>query len=73
MDIFKVRPTKALIHQTGVVVTPINNEINMGRVYINGKEYAASSVNGKEYDIDTPVEVLRVEGNRVFVRKINNQ
>lgn len=69
MELFKAKPSKDLLHQIGVVTVRINNEINMGKVYINGKEYQASSVNGKEYEVDTPIEILRIEGYRLYVRK----
>lgn len=59
-----------LVGQDGVVVEEINDDINMGRVYINKKEYNAKSISGKQYGVYTPVKVLRVSRWFVYVKKI---
>lgn len=61
---------EALVGTEGVVIEEINNEINMGKVYINHHEYNAQSVSGKQYGEYTPIKVLRVTKRFVYVKKI---
>jgi len=73
MDLIKRKSLDHLLNKIGIVVEKICNDVHMGKVYIEGKNYSALSINGKEFDVDTPVEVLRVDGKMLYVRKYKSE
>ena len=57
----------SVIGATGVVTTPVNNIAALGRVEINGMEWAARSTTGSPLGEGVRVKVDKIEGVKVFV------
>ncbi|MBQ9459745.1 MAG: helix-turn-helix domain-containing protein [Oscillospiraceae bacterium] len=64
-----ITPTNAdrVLHRTARVVEKIDNESPSGAVYIDGKTWTARSEDGSVFAKDTLVEVVRMEGVKLFV------
>lgn len=58
------------IGKVAVVTEPIDNLLGRGAVKIGGTEWSARSEDDSPIEADTKVEVLRIEGVKVFVRRI---
>lgn len=58
----------ALVGKTGRVTEEINQELDSGRVLVGGDDWKAISVDGDIINKGTMVEVVRIEGIRVFVK-----
>ena len=67
----KVVPTNAdrVLHHDARVTETIDNGRAAGAVYIDGKTWTARSEDGTVLAKDTMVEVVRMEGVKLFVRK----
>ena len=60
---------ESVIGEKAKVTETINNIENKGTVMINGLEWSARSENGDEYAVDDIVQVIKVEGVKVIVKK----
>lgn len=60
----------ALIGKTGRVIEPIDNRVGSGRVLVGGDDWKAVSVDGVFIDEGTAIEVVKLEGTRLYVRSI---
>lgn len=58
------------IGKIAVVTEPIDNLRGHGTVKIGGVEWSARSQDGSPIAADTEVEVLRIEGVKVFVKRV---
>ena len=67
----KVVPTNLdrVLHRAARVTETVDNERSTGAVYIDGKTWTARSEDGAVIDRDAMVEVVRMEGVKLFVRK----
>ena len=57
-----------VLHQTGRVTERVDNERSTGAVYIDGKTWTARSEDGSVLEKDAMVEIVRMEGVKLFVR-----
>jgi len=66
-----ITPTNAdrVLHRDGRVTEEIDNERPAGAVYIDGKTWTARSEDGTKIEKEAIVEVVRMEGVKLFVRK----
>ena len=71
----KVVPTNLdrVLHSTARVTETVDNERSTGAVYIDGKTWTARSEDGSVLAKDEMVEVVRMEGVKLFVRKKNEE
>lgn len=60
---------ESVIGQSAKVIEEINNIDNKGTVMLNGLEWTARSVDDRVIGVDTIVEVVKVEGVKVIVKK----
>ena len=68
----KAVPTNAdrVLGGTGKVMEVIDNENSTGAVYVDGKTWTARSADGSVIPAGATVQVLRMEGVKLFVQKI---
>ena len=68
----KIVPTNAdrYIGMTGVVQQDIDNLQSVGRVEVDGADWAARSETGERIEAGTPVTIVRMEGVRLFVQPV---
>ena len=66
-----ITPTNAdrVLHHSARVTETIDNEGSSGAVYIDGKTWTARSEDGRVIARDSMVEVVRMEGVKLFVRE----
>ena len=57
----------SVVGSIGIVTTPVNNIAALGRVEINGMEWAARSTTGSPLPEGARVKVDKIEGVKVFV------
>ena len=69
----KIEKTNAdrIIDEEAVVTENINNLQGTGQVRVRGESWTARSVDGEEYTESTMVRVLRIEGVKAIVTKLN--
>ncbi|MDR3566595.1 MAG: NfeD family protein [Syntrophobacteraceae bacterium] len=60
----------ALIGKTGRVTETIDYELNAGRVVVGGDDWKAVTQDGTVIEKNSKVEVVRVEGSKLYVRQI---
>lgn len=60
----------ALIGKTGRVTEAINDELHSGRVLVGGDDWKAVTQDGSVIEKNAKVEVVRVEGSKIYVRPI---
>ena len=60
----------ALIGKVGRVTEPVDLEIGSGRVLVGGDDWKAVSVESFRIEQGALVEVVRVEGTKVFVKPV---
>lgn len=60
---------ESVIGQSAKVIEEIDNIDNKGTVMLNGLEWTARSVDDRVISVDTIVEVVKVEGVKVIVKK----
>ena len=67
----KAVPTNAdrVLGGTGKVTEVIDNENSTGAVYVDGKTWTARSADGSVIPEGAVVEILRMEGVKLFVKK----
>ena len=67
----KAVPTNAdrVLGDSGKVTETIDNENSTGAVYVDGKTWTARSADGAVIPAGSRVEVLRMEGVKLFVKK----
>lgn len=63
----------ALIGKNGVVLKEINGIHEKGIVKINGEEWSAIANNNKTIEKGSKVEILKIDGNKVIVKKIHRK
>ena len=57
-----------VLGQTGKVTETVDNENSTGAVYVDGKTWTARSADGAVIPAGSRVEVLRMEGVKLFVK-----
>ena len=62
-----------VLGDTGRVTETIDNENSTGAVYVDGKTWTARSDDGAVIPQGTTVKILRMEGVKLFVRKIEEK
>ena len=62
-----------VLGDTGRVTETINNANSAGAVYVDGKTWTARSDDGAVIPQGTTVKILRMEGVKLFVRKIEEK
>ena len=62
-----------VLGDTGRVTETINNARSAGAVYVDGKTWTARSDDGAVIPQGTTVKILRMEGVKLFVRKIEEK
>ena len=62
-----------VLGDTGRVTETINNASSAGAVYVDGKTWTARSDDGAVIPQGTTVKILRMEGVKLFVRKIEEK
>lgn len=62
----------ALANKIARVSVKIDPAQNTGRVLVNGEDWRAVSVDESEIQVGEKVEVLKVEGSKVIVKKISD-
>ncbi len=60
---------ESVIGQSAKVIEEIDNIDNKGTVMLNGLEWTARSVDDRVIGVDTIVEIVKVEGVKVIVKK----
>lgn len=60
-----------LIGEHGVVTEEIDNVKGIGRIKVEGQDWAARSENGTIIPVGKSVEIIRYEGVKLFVKVIN--
>jgi membrane protein implicated in regulation of membrane protease activity len=63
--------TDALIGKTGRVIETINPDSSEGRVKIGGEDWWAISESGSMINKDETVTITKIEGVKVFVKRID--
>ena len=58
-----------VLGDSGKVMETIDNENSSGAVYVDGKTWTARSADGSVIPAGTVVEILRMEGVKLFVKK----
>ena len=58
---------------SGKVTETIDNENSTGAVYVDGKTWTARSADGSVIPAGAVVEILRMEGVKLFVKKIEEK
>lgn len=61
-----------LINKTGKVIEKIKSNEEPGRVLIGGEDWMAISETGEEIEEGTNVRIIKTEGVKVIVKKLNN-
>ena len=71
----KAVPTNAdrVLGDSGKVTETIDNENSTGAVYVDGKTWTARSADGAVIPEGDMVEILRMEGVNLFVKKIEEK
>ena len=66
-----ITPTNAdrLLGQDAKVTEEINNDLPSGTVYVDGKTWTARSAGGEAIPAGSRVEIQRMEGVKLFVKK----
>ena len=62
-----------VLGDSGKVMETIDNENSSGAVYVDGKTWTARSADGSVSPAGTVVEILRMEGVKLFVKKIEEK
>jgi membrane protein implicated in regulation of membrane protease activity len=62
----------ALAGKTGRVTEVINEQIDSGRVLVGGDDWKAIALDGSIIEKNSKVEVVKVEGAKVYVKPIQN-
>ena len=62
-----------VLGDSGKVTETIDNENSTGAVYVDGKTWTARSADGSVIPAGTVVEILRMEGVKLFVRKLEEK
>ena len=59
--------------ETAKVTEAIDNAASTGAVYVDGKTWTARSADGSVIPAGTVVEILRMEGVKLFVKKLEEK
>ena len=62
-----------VLGDSGKVTETIDNENSTGAVYVDGKTWTARSADGSVIPAGAVVEILRMEGVKLFVKKIEEK
>ena len=62
-----------VLGDSGKVMETIDNENSSGAVYVDGKTWTARSDDGSVIPAGTVVEILRMEGVKLFVKKLEEK
>ena len=55
------------VGKTAIVIEPIDNSVNKGRVTLEGTDWAARTEDGSKISEGTPVKVVRIDGAKLIV------
>ena len=55
------------VGKTAIVIEPIDNSVNKGRVTLEGTDWAARTEDGSKIPEGTPVKVVRIDGAKLIV------
>ena len=55
------------VGKTAIVIEPIDNSVNKGRVTLDGTDWAARTEDGSKISEGTPVKVVRIDGAKLIV------
>ena len=73
----RVKPSRTnadrLLGQEALVTEDIDNVSSTGAVYVDGKTWTARSADGSVIPAGTVVEILRMEGVKLFVKKLEEK
>ena len=71
----KATPTNLdrVLGDSGKVTETIDNENSTGAVYVDGKTWTARSADGMVIPEGTVVEIMRMEGVKLFVKKLEEK
>lgn len=71
----KVVPTnfELDVGKTAIVIEPIDNKVNKGRVTLDGINWSACSADGSPIEEGCPVKVLKVESTKLVVEKQSDE
>ena len=61
--------TAALVGKTAIVLEAIDNDRGSGRVKIGGEDWRAIAADDELIEVNARVQVLKVEGAKVIVKK----
>ena len=62
-----------VLGDSGKVMETIDNENSSGAVYVDGKTWTARSADGMVIPEGTVVEIMRMEGVKLFVKKLEEK
>ena len=62
-----------ILNHNAIVIEEINNDLSLGAVRINGIVWNARSLNENIISDGALVKVVKIDGNKLIVEKINNQ
>ncbi|MBR2384014.1 MAG: NfeD family protein [Clostridia bacterium] len=62
-----------ILNHNAIVIEEINNDLSLGAVRINGIIWNARSLDGNVITDGALVSVVKIDGNKLIVEKINNQ
>ena len=62
-----------ILNHKAIVIEEINNDLSLGAVRINGIVWNARSLNENIISDGALVKVVKIDGNKLIVEKINNQ
>ena len=70
LDVKKTRTNlDRAVGQSGIVETAVDNRLETGRILVDGMSWAARSESGEPIEPGTTVEVVRMEGVKLIVRR----
>ena len=70
LDVKKTRTNlDRAVGQTGIVETTVDNRLETGRILVDGMSWSARSESGEPIEPGTTVEVVRMEGVKLIVRR----
>ena len=69
IDLIKTN-NEALISKKGIVIDEINNEINKGRVLIDGDTWRSKSLNNEIIKKNSTVQIVKIESTIIIVKNI---
>ncbi len=60
----------ALIGKIGIVTEKVDNDAGIGEVKVEGKSWSARSVDGSIVEVNTKVEITKIEGVKLIIKNM---